>query len=68
MTIHRPKLTRVQAQRALWAIFACAVLTEVGIAFHAFHVRDAVTGTLVVTAWGREYLLQLIEHIGSELA
>lgn len=68
MTFHRPKLTRAQARRALWLILGLAILTEAGICLHCFHARDAVTGTLVVTAWGREYILQLIEHIGSELA
>lgn len=65
---HRPRLTHAQATRVAWTFFTCAVLAELGICVHAFTIHDAVTGGLVVSAWTREYLFGLIEHLGVEVA
>jgi hypothetical protein len=64
---HRPRLTHAQAKRVAWAFFISAVLVELGICTHAFSVRDAVTGSLVVSAWTREYLFGLIEHLAADV-
>lgn len=61
---HRPRLTHAQAKRCAWAFFVCAVVAEGGIALHAFTIHDVVTGGLVVSAWSREYLFEVIEHLG----
>lgn len=61
------RLSHKQAHRALLALLGGAIVVEAGICFHCFHVRDAVTGSLVVTAWTREYILQVLEHFTAEV-
>ncbi len=60
------KLTHKQAVRMLWSFFTLAVLVEAGLAWHAWNLHDVVGGGLVVTAWCRESVLALVEHLAVE--
>jgi len=66
--IHKPKLTRKQAVRVLWGFFALAIVAEAGLAYHALTVHDVVGGGLVLTAWCRETVVALVEHVAESLA
>lgn len=59
----RPKLKPHEARRVLYCVLFAAVAAEAAIAVHAATVHDVVTSGLVVTAWARESIVGLIEHI-----
>lgn len=60
------KLTHKQASSMLWGLFIAALVAEGGLAWHAWSLHDVVGSGLVVTAWCRESIITLVEHLAVE--
>jgi hypothetical protein len=69
MTMHlsHHHLTRKDARRILWSLFAMLILGEVALALHALSVHDVIAGSLAFTALGRDSIVTLIEHFVADI-
>ncbi len=47
----------------LWGFFTLALIAEGGLAWHAWSLHDVVGSGLVLSAWCRESVMALIEHL-----
>ena len=63
LAFHRPKLTHGQVLRISITFFALIMLIEGLVALHLLSGHDAFAGSLVVTAWFRDGISVVIEHL-----